>query len=595
MIYSEQKLDNRFQLIKEIGVGAQGKVYEALDTQTDLKCAIKIVLHPQLIVYNIIKIIKQLHQIGYVHLDLKPDNIMLYSSDLSSPESSLVALIDFSVSQRYMDQNSNHLPNEIKREFNGNIAFSSVYQMNGHSPSRRDDLLSIFYLLLFLKEGQLPWSKHLNKQKKGYAFIQVQKEKGFIKNLIKYCNNLNFEEEPDYNYIIQYMNQKINNLMFQTYWNMDWSNVTKDWICQYSFYEYKFKEMIKPQQYQNQCTKQNKQFRTNLNQSSQLKKLQNISSSKEFLFLKAQNQLSTKEEKLQISNQQLLDSKKVSFENALNIPLKSQPNKDPKFQLLMRKELQQSMCQQQPRVNISPLSLNFEQQRSISPVNKNFKATSKPYSRFGDLFDENPVDCEISPLQHFQIKRNQRVTNQQYYKQKNQQDKLKILDSNVPIDQNIALQSLIYNRHLIGSFSQSKSPHKNTTLEKIEELKDSIEMDQFLSEDQKQKKIFNNKLGNEKIQIQRQNPWFRDFNSQYNINMQINRLEVNNIPIIEVQSQNLDQTIDESELQDDLINECIDDSIHERKWQYLKETEDEEGYSRFHENNLKLICSNILS
>ncbi|CDW75518.1 casein kinase [Stylonychia lemnae] len=518
---------------------------------------------------------------------------MLYSSDLSSPESSLVSLIDFSVSQRYMDQNSNHLPNEIKKEFNGNIAFSSVYQMSG--PSRRDDLLSIFYLLLFLKEGQLPWSKHLNRQKKGYAFMQVQKEKGKFHGSL-YCSNLNFDEEPDYNYIIQYMNKKVNNLMFQTYWSMDWSNVTKDWICQYSFYEYKFKEMIKPSQYQNQCNTHNKQFRTNLNQSTQLKQLQNFSSSKEFLNLKAQNQMSTKEEKLQISNQQLLDSRKVSFENALNVPSNSQPKKDPKVLLLMRKELQQSMCQQQPRVTISPLSLNFEQQRSISPANKNFKASSKPYSRFGDLFDENQVDCEISPDQHFQIKLNQRVTNQQYYYQQNQKDRLKILDNNAPIDQNMGLQSLIYNRHLRGCFSPSKSPHKYTTLEKIDELKDSIEMDRFLQEDQKQQKICNNKQGVEKLQIQRQNPWQnRDFNSQFNINVQINRLEVNNIPIIEVQSQNLDQTIDESELLDDLINECIDDSIHEKRWQYLKESEDDKGYSRFHENNLKLICSKILS
>lgn len=55
-----------------------------------------------------------------------------------------------------------------------------ITKFNSHvylGPSRRDDILSIIYLLIFLREGSLPWSKYLSNEQKNHSFLTVRKEK----------------------------------------------------------------------------------------------------------------------------------------------------------------------------------------------------------------------------------------------------------------------------------------------------------------------------------------------------------------------------------------------------------------------------------
>ena len=102
-----------------------------------------------------------------MHLDIKPDNILLNSNNFNNATSSLVTLIDFSVSKKYIDENGKHMGKRRLANFEGNLIFSSPEQMEFIgilplityciAPSRRDDLISILYLLIFLKSGTLPW------------------------------------------------------------------------------------------------------------------------------------------------------------------------------------------------------------------------------------------------------------------------------------------------------------------------------------------------------------------------------------------------------------------------------------------------------
>lgn len=98
--------------------------------------------------------IKNLHEIGIIHGDLKPQNIML-SRDLNSDTQ--VYLIDFGVSHPYLDQNQNHLMSNNTFGYRGTVAFSSPKDDIMASISRRDDLFNLFYLLIFLAKGHLPW------------------------------------------------------------------------------------------------------------------------------------------------------------------------------------------------------------------------------------------------------------------------------------------------------------------------------------------------------------------------------------------------------------------------------------------------------
>ncbi len=77
-----------------------------------------------------------MHSKGFVHLDIKPDNIMIASSNLESAESSLLTLIDFSITQFVNNDDLNNKEDKFLFssdvfEFNGNLAFSSKDQMYG--------------------------------------------------------------------------------------------------------------------------------------------------------------------------------------------------------------------------------------------------------------------------------------------------------------------------------------------------------------------------------------------------------------------------------------------------------------------------------
>ena len=113
---------------------------------------------------QLLNIHQQVHSAGFVFNDLKLDNLML---DFDSNEKLLlesnddifedynVNIIDFGYATSYLKQDGqSHIKKKVLDFFRGNIMFSSMNQMKFHTTSRRDDIISLFYLLTYLlKEG----------------------------------------------------------------------------------------------------------------------------------------------------------------------------------------------------------------------------------------------------------------------------------------------------------------------------------------------------------------------------------------------------------------------------------------------------------
>ena len=78
-------------------------------------------------------------------------------------------LIDFGLCTRYINESGEHMK-QSKSDFRGNIAFSSPYAMLGTSLSRRDDLISLTYLMLFLNQGSLKFLE-INQAQTGFEEI----------------------------------------------------------------------------------------------------------------------------------------------------------------------------------------------------------------------------------------------------------------------------------------------------------------------------------------------------------------------------------------------------------------------------------------
>lgn len=70
--------------------------------------------------------LENFHNIGYIHLDLKPDNILLGSPTYNSAKWKMIYLIDFGVSRKYKNPDGSHVQFRMDLAFTGNIIFASV-------------------------------------------------------------------------------------------------------------------------------------------------------------------------------------------------------------------------------------------------------------------------------------------------------------------------------------------------------------------------------------------------------------------------------------------------------------------------------------
>ena len=96
-------------------------------------------------------ILKEVHAKGILHRDLKPENIMY------EPNKNQLYLIDFGLSKRYIDRLGNHIPRAVNKLFRGTLRYCSLNMHLGIENSRRDDLESLAYVLIFMIKGTLPW------------------------------------------------------------------------------------------------------------------------------------------------------------------------------------------------------------------------------------------------------------------------------------------------------------------------------------------------------------------------------------------------------------------------------------------------------
>lgn len=104
-----------------------------------------------------------LHSSGYIYNDLKHSNIMI---DLDNKNELDVTLIDFSHTTKYLDMKDNHISNGHRlQQFQGSIIHASVDKMNLMRTSRKDDIISLCYLMiLILNENDLPCQNGALKQ-----------------------------------------------------------------------------------------------------------------------------------------------------------------------------------------------------------------------------------------------------------------------------------------------------------------------------------------------------------------------------------------------------------------------------------------------
>lgn len=98
---------------------------------------------------EIIKIIQALHSKNVLYVDMKPDNLMIRDSE--------VYLVDFGITSSFMTMKGIHKPQSRSDQIVGTSRFVSIDCNQGIANSRKDDIESLLYVLIYLIKGSLPW------------------------------------------------------------------------------------------------------------------------------------------------------------------------------------------------------------------------------------------------------------------------------------------------------------------------------------------------------------------------------------------------------------------------------------------------------
>ena len=159
---------------------------------------------------QLISCLQSLHELKIIHRDVKPGNFLMGLDE----KADTVHVVDFGLSTSYWNESTNsHYEFEQNCSRKGTYLFMSINTQLKYRPSRRDDLESLGYMLVYLAKKSLPWlglkesesstkmEMVLSKKRAATSdFICQGLPRGFAE-YIDYCRSLRFSEEPDYCYL----------------------------------------------------------------------------------------------------------------------------------------------------------------------------------------------------------------------------------------------------------------------------------------------------------------------------------------------------------------------------------------------------------
>ena len=164
--------------------------------------------------YQLIKILKYIHDKHIIHRDIKPDNLAMGRKELNGT----LYIIDFGLAKKFRSSRTlKQFPLIKRHSLTGTARYASINALQGYEQSRRDDLESAMYVLMFFLRGNLPWQniKIKGKHDKYLKICNKKKEissKELGKNfpsefaeLLEYFKNLGYTEDPDYEMCLKKM------------------------------------------------------------------------------------------------------------------------------------------------------------------------------------------------------------------------------------------------------------------------------------------------------------------------------------------------------------------------------------------------------
>ncbi|CAL5190929.1 unnamed protein product [Lathyrus oleraceus] len=158
-----------------------------------------------------LSILDKMHSKGYVHGDVKPENFLL--GQPGTAQEKKLFLVDLGLATKWRDtSNGQHVEYDQRPDmFRGTVRYASVHAHLGRTASRRDDLESLAYTLIFLHKGRLPWQGYQGDNK---SYLVCKKKMGTspemlccfcpapFRHFLEFVVGMKFDEEPNYSKLI---------------------------------------------------------------------------------------------------------------------------------------------------------------------------------------------------------------------------------------------------------------------------------------------------------------------------------------------------------------------------------------------------------
>ncbi|CAG9333436.1 unnamed protein product [Blepharisma stoltei] len=182
-----------------------GLSLEELFRSCNKKFSLKTVLQ---IADEIIPLIEMFHNKALIHRDIKPDNFLTGIRTNANQ----IFMIDFGMCKKFRKGGS-HIPYREGKKFIGTARYTSISAHLGIELSRRDDLESLAYTLLYFIKGSLPWQgvRAFTKKEKYDRIVEKKMSTSIeslcygvpieLENLLRYARSLRFEDKPEYSHI----------------------------------------------------------------------------------------------------------------------------------------------------------------------------------------------------------------------------------------------------------------------------------------------------------------------------------------------------------------------------------------------------------
>jgi len=179
--------------------------------------------------------IEFLHSMRIIHRDIKPPNMAIGIGR----NSHRLFLIDFGLARKYITSSGKHLAYREGKSMVGTAKYSSLATSEGIEQSRRDDIESLFNVLVYIAKGMLPWANKSYKTKKElYKAILISKRDTPPEKLcnglpeefvmfINYVRNLGYEDTPCYEYLRSLLRNLFFDLKFILDYQFDWVGKVK--------------------------------------------------------------------------------------------------------------------------------------------------------------------------------------------------------------------------------------------------------------------------------------------------------------------------------------------------------------------------------